>query len=350
MASVNAGTMNFKKVAILLVIAILAGFAVWYFLIRSKEYPGVPRIAVKYYKEGLDSLDAGRIEAAANLFTKAVDMDHSFADACAKLAETFYRASVQHKTNKNSKMQTAMLDQAKRFMLMAFDAQPTNGNAHFVRGLIAYDHMAYDDAIRDFEHAEMYGFKSFELHSMMAYLYNEKEMTALCLEQFQKALTIKNNDVKTLINLGEIYFQIGNYEKASDYYSALLKIDPKQTKARVIYALCIWKNGNENQGKSMINQILEDEDTPKVNTYNLAAWQLIDKDIDIAWGIKLANAANDMKPNNIESIDILGWGYYKSGDYSKAVEYLSQSMKKMPSDEVKNRLKMAKDKLEESKK
>lgn len=350
MASVNASKVNYKTIVIAVCVLILVGFTVWYFFLRSKEYPGVPRTAVKYYKEGLDSLNADRIEAAANLFTKAVDLDHTFADASAKLAETFYRASVQHKTNKNSKMQTAMLEQTKRFMLMAFDAQASNGNAHFVRGLLAFDNKAYDDAIRDFEHAELYGFKSFELHSMMGFLYNEKEKTALCVEQYQKALAIKPDHINTLLNLGEIYFQLGNYGMASDYFSRLVKIDPTHLKARINYALSVWKNGNADLGKTMINQLLESGDKKTVSTYNAIAWQLIDKDIDIAMGLKLAQAANGMKPNNVESIDILGWGYYKSGEYVKAVEYLSQSMKKMPSDEVKNRLKMAKDKLEDSKK
>ena len=350
MASVKASKINYKTLVIAVCVLILVGLAIWHFFLRSKEYPGVPRTAVKFYKEGLDSLDAGRIEAAANLFTKAVDLDHTFADACAKLAETYYRASLQHKTNKNTKMHTAMLDQSKRFMLMAFDAQASNGNAHFVRGLLAFDNKAYDEALRDFEHAEMYGYKSFELHSMMAYAYNEKEKTALCVEQYQKAIAIKPEDMNTLYNLGELYFQLGNYNMASDYFSKMVKIDPTHSQARINYALSVWKNGNPNLGKSMINQLLDTDGKTPVNLYNAIAWQLIDKDIDIAMGLKLAQAANGMKPNNVESIDILGWGYYKNGEYTKAVEYLSQSMKKMPSDEVKNRLKMAKDKLEESKK
>ncbi len=73
---------------------------------------------------------------------------------------------------------------------------------------------------------------------------------------------------------------------------------------------------------------------------------MIDKELDPAWGVRLAQAAEAMKPDNIESQDVLGWGYYVTGDYARAVEYLNKSMRKRPSPEVRRRLKMAKERLD----
>lgn len=350
MASVKASKINYKTIVIAVCGLILVGLAIWYFFLRSKEYPGVPRTAVKYYKEGLDSLDAGRIEAAANLFTKAVDLDHTFADACAKLAETYYQAGAVHKRNKDIKMQNAMFDQSKRFMNMAFDANPLNGNAYFVRGLLHYENEEWSDATRDLELAIIYGVSNFNVHSTLAYLYNQSELTAKCVEQYQKALNYKKNDVRTLTNLGDIYFQLENYTVATDYYSSVLKENESNIKIKTRYAVALWKSGQQETAKNILNQILSDDAGKKVQNYNAIAWALVDNDVDYEWGLKLAQAADEMKPNNIESLNILGWTYFKLKDYDKAIQLLSKSYKQTQSEDVKERIRLIKEQQEKSSK
>lgn len=329
---------------VVLCLLILAYAGKRYF--SGNEYPGVPKRAVGLYKEGVKELEKNDPEKALNALIKAIELDATFADAQARAAEAYFIAAMKHKAAKNTEMKNAMLEQSMVFVKNALAIDSQNGYAHLVLGYHEYEKNNIDEALRKLETAESKGIHSFELHTMLGYLYNEKEETAKCIEQYQKALELRPADIKTLYNLGELFFGVENYTKATYYYGELLKYDPKDTDLKANYAASIWKNGETAKGKELFNQILDLPEGNKFKNYNRVAWVLIDKDVDIEWGIKMALAANDLKPNNIESTDILGWGYFKHKDYANAVKYLNLSMKMKPSEEVKRRLQLAKEKLD----
>lgn len=330
---------------ILLALAVLGYAGKRYF--TDNEYPGVPKRAIGLYKEGVQALEKNDPEKALNALIKAIELDATFADAQARAAEAYFLAAMKHKASKNTPMKNAMLEQSTTFVTKALTADPQNGFAHLVLGYHAYEKNNLDEALVELEMAQTKGVHSFELHSMLGYLYNEKEETAKCIEQYLKALELRPSDIKTLNNLGELFFGVENYEKATYYYGELLKYNPKDTELKANYAASIWKSGETAKAKEIFNQILELPEGNKFQNYNRVAWVLIDKEVDVEWGIKMAQAANELKPNNIESSDILGWGYFKNKDYANAVKYLNLSMKMKPSDEVKRRLQMAKEKLDE---
>jgi tetratricopeptide (TPR) repeat protein len=314
----------------------------------DNKYPGVPKRAIGFYNEGVAALEKNDPEKALNALVKAIELDATFADAQARAAEAYFMAAMKHKAAKNTEMKNAMLEQSMAFVNKALATDINNGFAHLVLGYHAYEKNNIDEALRELETAETSGIHSFELHTMLGYLYNEKEETAKCIGEYQKALEFRPDDIKTLNNLGELFYGVENYSKATYYFGELLKYDPKDARLKANYAASLWKSGDMSKAKDIFNQILELPEGNKFHNYNTVAWALIDKEGDIEWGLKMAIAANDLKPNNIESADILGWGYYKNKDYANAVKYLNISMKMKPSDEVKRRLTMAKEKLDES--
>lgn len=318
--------------------------------LKPNPYKGVPKQSIAFLKQGDEAMEKQDIEKALDFYLKAIELDETFADASAKAAEAYVKAGLKHKASRNSQMKEAMFSQANTYIDKALSSNPNNGYAHYVKGLMADEQNNIDEAIREMEIAEAAGVSTFDLHSMLGFLYNSKEEAAKSVNQFQKALHYKSDDVKTLYNLGELYFALGNYSKAVNYYGELLKYDNKDKTSRASYAAALWKNGDEAKAKEILNSILNDAQGKKITNYNLVAWALIDRDIDYDWGITLAKAAEELAPNNVESMDILGWGYFKKKDYEAAVQYLTRSMKTIPSDEVKRRLDMAKEKLEESKK
>ncbi|MBX7150239.1 tetratricopeptide repeat protein [bacterium] len=333
-------------IAIVVIVAIVVSIQ----YIKPNPYKGVPKQSIAFLNQGDEAMEKRDIEKALDFYLKALELDDSFSDAAAKAAEAYVKAGLKHKSSNNMKMKEAMFNQANTYIDKAFNSNPNNGYAHYVKGLMADEQNNTDDAISEMEMAEKAGVSTFELHSLLGFLYNSKEEAGKSVAQFQKALQYKSDDIKTLYNLGELYFALGNYSKAVNYYGELLKYDNKDKASRVNYAAALWKNGDEEKAKEVLNSIINDTQGKKITNYNLVAWALIDKDIDYDWGITLAKAADELAPNNIESTDILGWGYFKKKNYEAAVKYLTKSMRTMPSDEVKLRLDMAKEKLEESKK
>lgn len=348
MSNVNAWYQSKTSLVTIGLAAAIIAILAWRFLGAKNEYPGVPKQAVALVKQGDEELAQKNIEKALDSYLKAVDLDATFSLANAKAAEAYVLASMQHKASRNQKMQQEMIKQANAYLTQALESNPSEGYAYYVQGLIAVEtDSTTDPAIEKFETAERLGVSSYALHSNLGFLYNQKSETARCIEQYQKALLHRPDDVSTLFNLGELYFAIGNYGKATEYYGDLARIQPDNQVNRVNYAVALWKDGNDQKAKNLLNQVLDSRDGSKFRNYNAVAWALIDKDVDYEWGLKLAHAAEEMKRNNIESIDILGWGYFKTKDYTKAVEYLSRSMKYKPSEEVKRRLELAKEKLQE---
>ncbi len=91
--------------------------------------------------------------------------------------------------------------------------------------------------------------------------------------------------------------------------------------------------------------MLQDPNVQQLQRHHVVAWTLIDRDVDYAWGVRVAHVTADTK-QDITSLDILGWGYYKIGDYRKSVQYFSLAYDMKPGAEVKRRLEMARAKLQ----
>jgi len=61
---------------------------------------------------------------------------------------------------------------------------------------------------------------------------------------------------------------------------------------------------------------------PNAYMYNFLAYILIDNDIDYKKGLKFAQKAVELRPDNMEYIDTLAWGYYKLGKCKEAWEII----------------------------
>jgi TolB-like protein/Tfp pilus assembly protein PilF len=63
---------------------------------------------------------------------------------------------------------------------------------------------------------------------------------------------------------------------------------------------------------------------------NGLAWFLIDKNRNIAEGLQLTDKALESNPNNYLYLDCKGWGFYKQGKYSEALELIQKSWNLKP--------------------
>lgn len=327
----------------------LVAAAILYFVLHESPYAGVPKRAVASIEAGDIALARDSVEQALHHYFDAVDLDPTLADVFGKIAEGYYLAGLKHKANRNTRLMDAMFSQSRIYIQESFRIRPNEPHGMYVSGLLDYEDGQLDSAISKMSLSESMGLRYFNLHVSLGFMYNEKGEPGLSLEEFQRAYDIRPDDPVVLYNLGELYYQVGNYGKAVDRWSELVQLNPKDNHAKANYAAAIWKNGDENQAKSIFNEIINGTKGREFIGYNIVGWVLIDKNVDPAWGLKLAQAADALKPNNIETTDILGWGYYMTGDYENAVKYLNKSMLRKPSDEVKQRLQLAKDKLEDQK-
>jgi Flp pilus assembly protein TadD len=58
---------------------------------------------------------------------------------------------------------------------------------------------------------------------------------------------------------------------------------------------------------------------------NNLSWLLIDKDRNIAEGLKLIDKALELAPNEYYMVDTKGWGLYKQGKFKEALEFIQKA-------------------------
>lgn len=97
------------------------------------------------------------------------------------------------------------------------------------------------------------------------------------------------------MNLGSIYEQAGLLEQAESYYREFMALDPE-------YA---W-------------------------AYNSLAYLLIEYDLNVDQGVELARKALELLPDDAFILDTYGWGLYKRGQFTEALETLERAWELLP--------------------
>jgi tetratricopeptide (TPR) repeat protein len=98
------------------------------------------------------------------------------------------------------------------------------------------------------------------------------------------------SEARLTSTVGYMYADAGDLARAEECYRRAVEIDPDDDRA-----------------------------------LNDLAYYLIDRDIDIAEGLRLAGRALEIFPDNPGYLDTQGWGYYKLGRCEEALEVLKRA-------------------------
>jgi len=111
------------------------------------------------------------------------------------------------------------------------------------------------------------------------------------IEKYIKILKDNSeSDAAIAAKLGEIYSGAHLLDKAEEYYTQALNLEP--------------------------------ESHTRLNSF---AWFLIDKDKDIIKGLEYVEKALELSPDNHFYLDCKGWGLYKLGKFQEALDVLNKS-------------------------
>ncbi len=118
------------------------------------------------------------------------------------------------------------LDLAENMYSFICNADATNPQVFYLRGLIAQDKGNYDKAIGLFNDATSRGGKHSEIYFQLARTHGLAGNPELALENYQKALAIDPMHVDALCNAANIMGQRGNRQDALENYASALSIAP----------------------------------------------------------------------------------------------------------------------------
>jgi tetratricopeptide (TPR) repeat protein len=122
----------------------------------------------------------------------------------------------------------------------------------------------------------------------------------------KSTLSSKPNDVKTLVELGNLYYDNNKYQPAIDYYGKALEIDPNDVAVRTDRGSCYWSLGQADPAISEFQKSLQVNPTHPQTLYNLGIVYLHGKN-DVAearkaWEKLLATNPNYPQRDRIQQM------------------------------------------------
>ncbi len=173
--------------------------------------------------------------------------------------------------------------------------------------------------------------------------YNKLGMKNKAIDVLESA---KHKDKDIYYMLADLYIQYKDYKKAVS--TILNNINVFKDKARAyFYVADVYYNNLHNNGKAIEYLKKSLMLNPKSSVVlNYLGYLYIDENIDIDKGIKFVKEALKLEPDNPYYIDSLGWGYYKKGEYEKAIPLLTKALKNTkkthPTDSITIKIHLAK--------
>jgi len=150
--------------------------------------------------------------------------------------------------------------------------------------------------------------------------------------EYDKAISIlKESDSVSFREayMSYIYYKTHDYENAKvalNKYYDLSKEDLEsfETYYNLSYSVAFALRDKEMSLK--YTEIFLEEEPNNIGFMNNHAWALIELDIDVDAGINMVTRALEKDPTDEYKLDTLARGYYKKGDYSKALEYFFKAL------------------------
>jgi tetratricopeptide (TPR) repeat protein len=147
-------------------------------------------------------------------------------------------------------------------------------------------------------------------------------------QTFNEALMSYPNYLHAYAGLGQVNWAQGKTEQAIEYYKkavASVPLPQYLTALGDLYTI----SGDTTAAKEQYDTVLyiyQVFEAGGVNVDIEKAGFLVDHDMEIASAVKMAEAATSVR-NDVNSLDILAWAYYKDGQYDKAMSTTEKSMR-----------------------
>ncbi|MDC9700937.1 MAG: tetratricopeptide repeat protein [Alphaproteobacteria bacterium] len=169
--------------------------------------------------------------------------------------------------------------------------------------------------------------------------YKVLNQTGKMIYILQKMVKKDPDDIELIAKLGNVYLGRKQFAKAIEVYSS--GIDqvsvPQKKHWRLFYLRGIALDRSNEWAKAekdLLESLKLYSNHPLVLNYLGYSW--IEKGIYLGEAMKMITRSAEIRPNNGNIIDSLGWSYYKLGDYESAVSVLERALDLKPSDPVIN--------------
>ena len=171
------------------------------------------------------------------------------------------------------------------------------------------------------------------MYTLLGQLYSRQQNDTEAEAAFKKALELDEGTVRAHLDLASLYARKKAYDQALTLYEALLKRNPKLVPGYTSAGMIYDAKGDRQKANEYYQKALKID--PKfVPALNNLAWNYAEYGSNLTTALTYARTAQEAEPNNPEVADTLGWIYFRTKDYIKAVDLLKESAEKIPDNPV----------------
>ncbi|GIN85043.1 hypothetical protein J6TS2_14290 [Heyndrickxia sporothermodurans] len=160
----------------------------------------------------------------------------------------------------------------------------------------------------------------------IGYLYEINSYFHKAKQYFERAISIKNNEIFPYFRLGEIAFRLEKYKEAEIYFQKVLQFDSSYEQAYLnLASIASDQNDKINEKKYLLNAF-------QLNPYCIGVEDLvdvIDEEEEIQELLECLKKSMKMY-DQVFILDSIAYAYGKLGDIVKEEEYLNAAMLKQP--------------------
>lgn len=147
-------------------------------------------------------------------------------------------------------------------------------------------------------------------------------------ETFDNEIKKNPDNILPYLQKGELLLIFNQQEKAKDIYKKALELAKNEPQKAYIDAMILYGDGEYDKAKEILSTLIKDNPKNERALYTLGLIELKNKDTNKALGH--FQKAITLNINFVEAINQIGWLYLNNADYDKAIKYFNQALYRDP--------------------
>jgi tetratricopeptide (TPR) repeat protein len=161
----------------------------------------------------------------------------------------------------------------------------------------------------------------------------QSERTKEAQQQLRDLIAKNRNDIDAIITLGGLLHREKNYKEAAEIYSQAVDAtaEPKKSDWSLFFSRGVsYDQAKEWRKAEKDLQTAIDLDPEQAVALNYLGYSWVDRGTNIDKGMDLIKKAVDLRPNDGDIVDSLGWAYYRQSKYPEATTELERAVELKP--------------------
>jgi len=210
---------------------------------------------------------------------------------------------------------------------------PKNADLHYMAGIALNGMERDEDALGQLLQVAPKSrfYTNAVVHSAM--ILHDLGKIGRAIKVVQSAILHDPDNIDYYLYLGSFYEELERFEEALEALREGLKKDAKNGRLHFRTGVVYDKMGRKEKSIAAMKNVLRL--TPNdAEALNYLGYTYADMGINLDEAEMLIQSALKIKPNDGYITDSLGWVYFKRGNYSQALEWLTKAVKLVPDDPV----------------